>query len=272
LRVRVYDYLSNKSEGASRREVAEALGLDPDAVGNCLRRLWRRGLALRTREPVYRFESSHRGRAGLLRNTRAINYYVVNNGEVGGDFVRYCDRKKDGRSKGIESKSRRVLEFLRQNKDKAFYSVDIVKALGVNRCDVMSNMRRYEKKGLVFIRGYQSHDQRSPFKKGFILTWVDQDLPRDQAVKEAFERTNKVLLENATSNTIHERIRLIRDQLLTTNELLSQSVSGLISPEKTEPWASSQNKRGQRVHCMSGLLSCMELSQAILLCLIILKN
>ena len=113
---------------------------------------------------------------------------------------------------------------MRENKDKAFYSVDIVKALGVNRSDVMSNMRmRYEPKGLVFIRGYQSHDQRSPFKKGFILTWIDQDLPRDQAVREAFERTDKVILENPTSNTIHERIRLIRDQLLTSNELLSMS-------------------------------------------------
>jgi ASC-1-like (ASCH) protein len=32
-----------------------------------------------------------------------------------------------------------------------------------------------------------------------------------------------MLLENPTSNTIHERVRLIRDQLLTTNELLSLS-------------------------------------------------
>ena len=35
------------------------------------------------------------------------------------------------------------------------------------------------------------------------------------------ERTNKILLENATSNTILERVRLISDQSLTTNELLS---------------------------------------------------
>jgi len=76
-------------------------------------------------------------------------------------------------------------------------------------------------KVVVYVRGYQSHDQRSPFSKGFILTYVDQELPRDRAVKEAFERTSKMLLDNPTTNTIHERIRLIRDQLLTTNELLS---------------------------------------------------
>ena len=73
-----------------------------------------------------------------------------------------------------------------------------------------------KKKGRVYVRGYQSHDQRSPFRKGFILTYIAQELPRDQAVKEAFERTSRVLLENPTSNTIHFRIRLIRDQLLTT--------------------------------------------------------
>lgn len=76
LRVRAYDFLSSKGEVDGRREAAEALGLDSDSVGNYLRRLWRRGFILRTREPVYRFESSHKGRAGLLCNTRVINYYV----------------------------------------------------------------------------------------------------------------------------------------------------------------------------------------------------
>jgi hypothetical protein len=87
----------------------------------------------------------------------------------------------------------------------------------------MANVRRFEKKGHVYVRGYQTHDGRSPFRKGFLLTFVDQDKPRDTAVREAFERTDKMLLENPTSNTIHERVRLIRDQLLTTNELLSLS-------------------------------------------------
>jgi len=183
-----------------------------------------KGIILRTREPTFEFETYHKGRAGCVGYNRAINYYVVNNGqEVGSQFVGYEDRKKDGRSREVESKASKILNFLKKNENEAFYSVDIVKALEIKSRDVMPNVRRYEKKGLVFVRGYQSHDQRSPFKKGFILTWIDQDLPRDQAIKEAFERTNRVLLENPTSNTIHERIRLIRDQLLTTNELLSMS-------------------------------------------------
>lgn len=64
---------------------------------------------------------------------------------------------------------------------------------------------------------------RRLWKRGFILTYVDQGLPRDKAIREAFERTSKVLIENPTTNTIHDRVRHIRDQLLTTNELLSLS-------------------------------------------------
>jgi len=222
LSFRVLQFLSSNG-AASLREVADGIGERVGLVGHCLRRLWKKELILRTREPVFKFENCHKGRAGLVGHTRAVNRYVLNDCDAGAVYVKYDKRMKDGRSKGIVSKAKMVLDFLRKNKDQAFYSVDIVKELKIRSSDVMANVRRYEKKGLVFVRGYQSHDQRSPFKKGFILTWIDQSLPRDKAIREAFERTNRVLLENPTSNTIHERIRLIRDQLLTTNELLSMS-------------------------------------------------
>jgi len=220
---KVYGFLV--SNGVScLRDIYRALGEEPNRVDECLRRLWKRGLILRTKEPVFEFETSSKGRAGVVGYTRAINYYAVSNSsELPANFVKYDERKKDGRSRDVESKACEILDYLRNNKEKAFYSNDIVKALGVKSCDIMANVRRFEKKGLVYVRGYQSHDHRSPFKKGFILTYIDQDLPRDQAVKEAFERTNKVLIENPTTNTIHERVRHIRDQLLTTNELLSLS-------------------------------------------------
>jgi len=219
--VRVYEYL--RAEGpASLRDVYEALNENASNVDDCLRRLWKKDHILRTREPTFEFTTDHKGRAGLVSYTRAINYYVMNNGhDIPSRFVKYNERKRDGRSREIESKATKILKFLNEHEDTAFYSVDIKEALKVESCDIMSNVRRFERKGLVYVRGYQSHDQRSPFSKGFILTWIDQKKPRDRAVKEAFERTSKILLENPTTNTIHERIRLIRDQLLTTNELLS---------------------------------------------------
>lgn len=220
---RIYSFLFSHSP-ACLREIYEALGEDPHNVEQCLRRLWKKELILRTKQAAFEFETNSRGRAGVTGHTRAINYYTVNKGDVlPADFVKYDERKKDGRCRDVESKAYGILNYLIKNKDKAFYSNDIVKALGVKSCDIMANVRRFEKKGQVYVRGYQTHDGRSPFRKGFILTFIEPDKPRDTAVREAFERTDKMLLENPTSNTIHERVRLIRDQLLTTNELLSLS-------------------------------------------------
>jgi DNA-binding MarR family transcriptional regulator len=220
---RVYGFLVSNGV-SSLRDVYDALEEEPNRVDECLRRLWKKGFVLRTREPSFEFETCSRGRAGVSGYTRAINYYGVNNGdELPADFVKYDERKKDGRSRDVESKANRILDYLINIKEKAIYSNDIVKALGVKSCDIMANVRRFEKKGLVYVRGYQTHDGRSPFRKGFLLTFIDQDKPRDTSIREAFERTDKMLLENPTSNTIHERVRLIRDQLLTTNELLSLS-------------------------------------------------
>ena len=220
---RVYGFLVS-SGVSSLRDVYEGLEEEPSRVDECLRRLWKRGLILRTREPSFEFETCSRGRAGVSGYTRAINHYAVSDSvELPANFVVYDERKKDGRCKDISSKADEILYYLLNNKEKAFYSNDIVKALGVKSCDIMANVRRFEKKGLVYVRGYQTHDGRSPFRKGFLLTYIDQDKPRDTAIREAFERTDKMLLENPTSNTIHERVRQIRDQLLTSSELLSLS-------------------------------------------------
>jgi len=206
------------------REVMAELGeSSSEKVGICLRRLWKKGLILRTREPAFLREKVLKGRAGTKFNTRAVNYYVL---DVKGrnqvlDFVEYQSKKRDGRDKGVKSKARKILEFLQQNKDKAFYSKDIVEALGVKRCDIMPNVRRFERKGLVFVRGYQTHDRRSPFSKGYVLTWVDQHLQREQAIREAFDRTNSVIEEEASSNKVLERARMIKDQLITSDDLLS---------------------------------------------------
>jgi DNA-binding MarR family transcriptional regulator len=220
---RVYNFLVSNGV-SSLRDIYEGLEEESGRVDECLRRLWKRGFVLRTREASFEFETSSRGRAGVSGYTRAINHYAISNShELPANFVKYDERKKDGRSRDVESKAYGILYYLINNKEKAFYSNDIVKALGVKSCDIMANVRRFEKKGLVYVRGYQTHDGRSPFRKGFLLTYVDQDKPRDTAIREAFERTDKMLLENPTSNTIHERVRLIRDQLLTTNEILSLS-------------------------------------------------
>jgi len=141
LSVRVYNFLVSNGV-VCLRDVYEALGEEPGRVDDCLRRLWKKNLILRTREPTFEFENSHRGRAGLIGYTRAINYYFANNGhEIPSTFVSYEDRKKDGRSREVESKASKVLNFLKEKKDNAFYSVDITKELKVNSCDIMAKER-----------------------------------------------------------------------------------------------------------------------------------
>ena len=139
LSVRVLQFLSSNG-AASLREVADGVGERVDLVGHCLRRLWKKEFILRTREPVFEFENHHKGRAGLVGNTRAVNYYVLNDGDAGAIYVKYDERMKDGRSKGIVSKSKLVLDFLKKNKDQAFYSVDIVKELKIRSSDIMANV------------------------------------------------------------------------------------------------------------------------------------
>jgi len=131
LSIRIYDFLVSNGP-ASLRDIYEALDESPSSVGCCLRRLWKRDFVLRTRQPAFEFETCHKGRAGIVGHTRAVNHYVVNDGrEIPCRFVSYDERKKDGRSRDVESKASKILNFLRENKDKAFYSKDITKELKV---------------------------------------------------------------------------------------------------------------------------------------------
>ncbi|MBS7642885.1 hypothetical protein KEJ40_06995 [Candidatus Bathyarchaeota archaeon] len=49
----------------------------------------------------------------------------------------------------------------------------------------MSNVRRLERKGLVYVRGYRSEGCKTPFREGYIITWIDPSKPREQAISEA---------------------------------------------------------------------------------------
>ena len=86
----------------------------------------------------------------------------------------------------------------------------------------MLNTRRFERKGLVHVRGYQMHDKYSPFRNGYVLTWNKQNKPKESAVREAVERTNSIIVEKTTANIVLERVRVIRDQLVVANDLLSK--------------------------------------------------
>jgi hypothetical protein len=75
----------------------------------------------------------------------------------------------------------------------------------------MATIRRAEKKGLVYVRGYRTHNAQTPFKNGFVVTWVDSYKFREKVLEEAVERTNKILADKTSTNPIIQRVHMIRD-------------------------------------------------------------
>jgi len=217
----------------SHREIVEATGLNNNAVWSALKRCWRKGLIFRSEKPLYEPYKTFKGRAGIRRNLRSYHLYVK--AQEGRsvlilDGMRFVGFKKDKPSGEHQvSKARLILDFLVEHKDRAFFSKEVAEALkdkGVKLSDVMSNMRRFERKGLVYVRGYRSHDRQTPFKEGYLLTWIEQNKPRMEAISEAVERTEKALAGRASTSPIIERIHRIRDMAIAaskTRDLLSFS-------------------------------------------------
>jgi hypothetical protein len=218
------------SDGKPRtsKELNKELRLGSDSIESALGRMWRSGRVLRTAEPSVSNDRVFRGRAGTVSNQRQYHAYLL--GPVGTTsiyfqgqkFVAYNKKYLDKRgSLSGKSKAQRVRELIEANRDRAFYSKELVEALkdkGMQPSDIMSNVRRFEKKGLVYVRGYRMHDKQTPFKDGYLLTWIDACKPRERAIEEAIQRTSAVL-DTASTSPIIERIHLIRDLIIEATKL-----------------------------------------------------
>lgn len=209
----------------SSAEIAKITGLKPNVVWAALRRYWHKNLILRSKTPLREQFHKFRGRAGVSRNLRSFYLYTLNPENVESltlnntEFVRY-----EGKShaNNLDSKSDLILRFLSSNAQRAFFTTEIVKALSemsVKPCDIMSNVRRWEKKGLVFVRGYRLDDKQTPFKEGYLVTYIDSSKPREEAIKEAVEKTEKALVEKESTNPTIQRVHRIRDLILESSRL-----------------------------------------------------
>ena len=208
--------------------VSKETGISSSLVGDALRRLWQRGYLLRTDKPIREVNRAFRGRAGISSNMRTYYLYILRPSEkdtisMGNyHFVKYGREHLDVRGRRHGSKAKKILDFLRENKSKACFSNEVARALkgrGVNPSDVMTNVRRFEKKGLVYVRGYRTDYGETPFRDGYLLTWVDQDKPREQALEEAIQRTELALKENESVSPIVHRVRRIRDIVFESTKL-----------------------------------------------------
>lgn len=210
----------------SLRALREETGLTSKAVGSALYRLWKGGAILRTAEPTYESFRAFKGRAGIKKNTRAYYLYLYKPLKQpitlqGLRFVCYDEKYLDKRGSG-QSKAQLIRDFLRENIDRAYYSTEVKEALqdeGVKQRDVMSTVRRAEKKGLVYVRGYRTHDRQTPFEKGYMLTWLDNGKPREETLDEAIERTEKALRDTESITPVIERVHRIRDIVMESSKL-----------------------------------------------------
>ena len=178
----------------SNREVVKATGLSQSSVYNSLALCWKRGLVLRTVQPLYEHERIFKGRAGMTQTTRPYHLYLLKpEGKDsvlidGRRFVSYDRKYLDARGGGRRSKAQMILDYITEHNDRAFFSKDIavaLKAEGVKVRDIMSNMRRFEEKGLVYVRGYKTDERQTPFKRGYLITWLDPDKPREEALSDS---------------------------------------------------------------------------------------
>ena len=207
-------------------------GLEEGQVWACPQS-WHKGLILRSEQPIRETNRVLKGRAGIRRNPCSYHLYIRNPKENRGDkgigntcFVPY---KQSTIRAPSRSKARMVLESLKEHAEKAFFSKEIADTLkepGVNISDVMSKARRYERKGLAYVRGYRTHDRQTPFKEGNLLTWINSSLPREDAITEAMSRTDRALEGRAATSPTIEGVYRIRNTTFAatkTRQILAQS-------------------------------------------------
>ena len=209
----------------SFNDIVKETGLGKKSVEGALYRLWREGVILRTEKPFMESQRIFKGRGGITRNLRKYHLYVLkpedkDSIEIQG--VRFVKYKKEFKKSSKKSKAKIIYEFLERNKDSAFFSKEIAEALkekGVKPPDIMTSVRRLERKGLVYVRGYRTGRGETPFKEGFLITWLDPSKPREEAIEEAIHRTEMALVERSNSSKVMQRIQIVRDQVIEASKL-----------------------------------------------------
>ena len=152
---------------------------------------------MRAAKPIRERNRTFAGRAGSRYNTRSYYLFVLQNGsdETEAENLRFLSFSRTPRIVK-PNKSQLILSFLRENIDRAFYTTEIPKLLkdqGITIRDIAANLRRYERRGQVFFRGYRTAEHETPFAAGYIVTYLDASKSRSQTIAEALQRTDSLL-------------------------------------------------------------------------------
>lgn len=218
------------ADGKSRtsRSVGRIVGLNGSACYSVLRRCWESGFVLRTKNPLYEPEKISKGRRGVAQHVRSYHLYLlrpkgIDNIKIEGqEFVEFSKKYLDVRGGGAKSKAKVILDFLRTKSDKAWFSKEIAQVLkpeDVKACDIMANVRRFEERGLVYVRGYKLEERQTPFKEGYLITWINQEKPREEAIEEAIQKTDRALENKRSDSPFVDRVHRTRDVIIEHSKL-----------------------------------------------------
>ncbi len=210
---KIYLLLEDKKP-RSVRQISQELALDAGIVSDAILRQWNNGNLARSKKRISEIDYQHRGRRGRTRNTR--HYYLYTLPEnITADFELIPEH--------LPSKinqAQKIREFILENKDRAFYSREIVEALkdhAIKIHNIMPTIRKMEKKRMCFVRGYHHVERESPFREGFLITFLDSDKPIREAIEEALERTEKRLQDRSSENPLLQRIYRLHDAILSNS-------------------------------------------------------
>jgi hypothetical protein len=140
----------------------------------------------------------------------------------GREFVKFSREYLDVRGGGAKSKAKMILDFLRTKSDKAWFSKEIAEALkheDIRVCDIMANVRRFEKRGLVYVRGYKLEERQTPFKEGYLVTWINQKKSREEAIEDAIQKTDRALENKRSDSPFVDRVHRTRDVIIEHSKL-----------------------------------------------------
>lgn len=201
------------SDGTPRsiRKIAGDLNLSEESTYNAVYLIYKRGAILRSANPRVEGGRNEFGVTEPVRHSWTLRRQGEKDCAVKAEtFIGYKPREG-------KSLSQRIIEYVRQHLcERAAFTTDVrrdlEKRLGRRIIQSMvmyalSKQRHRE----VYVRGYQGAERMTPFEQGFAVTWIDPNLPREQALAEAKERTDNLLQDEQTSSPLFQRVHSIFD-------------------------------------------------------------
>jgi hypothetical protein len=202
-------------EGRSRTvsQVAAELKLGFDSAMNAVGELFRSGILPRTEKRVRGQNDSNHGKLNRPQHLFTVRQEEEKRFENGFSFISYrlYNEQRD------QTLTWKIREYFKANYSrKAVFAVDLWKKLleaGVEcSLEMVSTVLNPQLWNEVYRRGYQRGDGTiTPFEKGYVLTWLSIDSDRERALREAVERTERLLQDVDPCSPMLQRVRKVYD-------------------------------------------------------------